>query len=25
VIAEFRGHSRIIAGNWLPEHDSKQK
>jgi acyl-CoA thioesterase len=25
VIAEFRGHSRIIAGTWLPEHDAKQK
>ena len=25
VIAEFRGHSRTIAGTWLPEHDSKQK
>jgi acyl-CoA thioesterase len=25
VIAEFRGHSRSIAGTWLPEHDAKQK
>ena len=25
VIAEFRGHSRTIAGTWLPEHESKQK
>ena len=25
VIAEFRGHSRTIAGTWLPEHDAKQK
>ncbi len=25
VIAEFRGHSRTVAGNWLPEHDTKQK
>jgi acyl-CoA thioesterase len=27
VIAEFRGHSRTIAGTWLPPHetDSKQK
>jgi acyl-CoA thioesterase len=25
VIAEFRGHSRTIAGTWLPEHDTKQK
>src|SRR5262249_26928650 len=27
VIAEFRGHSRTIAGTWLPLHetDSKQK
>ena len=24
VIAEFRGHSRTIAGTWLPEHDAKQ-
>ncbi|MBR0970817.1 MULTISPECIES: hydroxyphenylacetyl-CoA thioesterase PaaI [Bradyrhizobium] len=21
VIAEFRGHSRVIPGNWLPAHD----
>jgi acyl-CoA thioesterase len=27
VIAEFRGHSRTIAGTWLPPHetDSKQR
>jgi acyl-CoA thioesterase len=25
VIAEFRGHSRTIAGTWLPEHVAKQK
>jgi acyl-CoA thioesterase len=25
VIAEFRGHSRTIAGTWLPESDIKQK
>ncbi|WP_024517265.1 hydroxyphenylacetyl-CoA thioesterase PaaI [Bradyrhizobium sp. Tv2a-2] len=25
VIAEFRGHSRTIAGTWLPEHNAKQK
>ena len=25
VIAEFRGHSRMIPGTWLPETDSKQK
>jgi acyl-CoA thioesterase len=25
VIAEFRGHSRTIAGTWLPETDAKQK
>ena len=25
VIAEFRGHSRTIAGTWLSEHDAKQK
>jgi len=25
VIAEFRGHSRTIAGTWLPEHDAKQQ
>lgn len=25
VIAEFRGHSRVIAGTWLPETDTKQK
>ena len=25
VIAEFRGHSRIIAGTWLPQHDTKQE
>jgi acyl-CoA thioesterase len=23
VIAEFRGHSRVIAGAWLPESDTK--
>jgi acyl-CoA thioesterase len=23
VIAEFRGHSRVIAGTWLPETDTK--
>lgn len=23
VIAEFRGHSRVIPGTWLPETDSK--
>jgi len=23
VIAEFRGHSRTVAGAWLPEHDAK--
>jgi acyl-CoA thioesterase len=23
VIAEFRGHSRVIAGTWLPETDAK--
>jgi acyl-CoA thioesterase len=25
VIAEFRGHSRVIPGTWLPETDVKQK
>ena len=25
VIAEFRGHSRVIPGTWLPETDAKQK
>ena len=25
VIAEFRGHSRTVAGTWLPDHDTKQK
>ena len=25
VIAEFRGHSRLIPGSWLPETDTKQK
>jgi acyl-CoA thioesterase len=25
VIAEFRGHSRMIPGTWLPESDIKQK
>ena len=25
VIAEFRGHSRVIPGSWLPETDTKQK
>lgn len=25
VIAEFRGHSRLIPGTWLPESDIKQK
>jgi len=25
VIAEFRGHSRVISGTWLPETDTKQK
>ena len=25
VIAEFRGHSRTIAGTWLPEMESKQQ
>ena len=25
VIAEFRGHSRTIAGTWLPESDIKQQ
>jgi acyl-CoA thioesterase len=25
VIAEFRGHTRVIAGTWFPETDSKQK
>ncbi len=25
VIAEFRGHSRIISGTWLPEHSPKQQ
>ena len=25
VIAEFRGHSRIIAGTWLPVADSEAK
>ena len=25
VIAEFRGHSRMIPGTWLPETDTKQK
>ena len=25
VIAEFRGHSRVIPGTWLPETDTKQK
>jgi acyl-CoA thioesterase len=24
VIAEFRGHSRVIPGTWLPETDSKK-
>ena len=23
VIAEFRGHSRVISGTWLPETDTK--
>ena len=23
VIAEFRGHSRVIPGTWLPETDTK--
>lgn len=25
VIAEFRGHSRTIAGSWLPAHETKQQ
>jgi len=25
VIAEFRGHSRVIPGKWLPETDNRQK
>lgn len=25
VIAEFRGHSRTVAGTWLPEHETKQQ
>jgi acyl-CoA thioesterase len=25
VIAEFRGHSRVIPGAWLPETEPKQK
>jgi acyl-CoA thioesterase len=25
VIAEFRGHSRVIGGVWLPETDTEQK
>ena len=25
VIAEFRGHSRVIQGRWLPETDTRQK
>jgi acyl-CoA thioesterase len=25
VIAEFRGHSRVIPGTWLPETDTKQR
>jgi acyl-CoA thioesterase len=25
VIAEFRGHSRVIAGTWLPDTETKQK
>jgi acyl-CoA thioesterase len=25
VIAEFRGHSRVIGGVWLPETDTQQK
>jgi acyl-CoA thioesterase len=25
VIAEFRGHSRVIPGTWLPETDTKRK
>ncbi|MBV9562508.1 MAG: hydroxyphenylacetyl-CoA thioesterase PaaI [Bradyrhizobium sp.] len=25
VIAEFRGHSRVIPGAWLPEPDTRQK
>src|SRR5579859_5574831 len=25
VIAEFRGHSRVIPGRWLPETDTRQK
>ena len=25
VIAEFRGHSRTVAGNWLPESETKQQ
>lgn len=25
VIAEFRGHSRVIPGTWLPGTDGKQK
>ena len=25
VVAEFRGHSRVIPGTWLPETDTKQK
>jgi acyl-CoA thioesterase len=25
VIAEFRGHSRVVAGTWLPENDTKQR
>jgi acyl-CoA thioesterase len=25
VIAEFRGHSRVIGGVWLPASDTKQK
>ncbi len=25
VIAEFRGHSRVVAGSWLPESDARQQ
>lgn len=25
VIAEFRGHSRVLQGAWLPEADAKQE
>jgi acyl-CoA thioesterase len=24
VIAEFRGHSRTVAGAWLPDTDAEQ-